>query len=178
MKITISGRAGSGKSTIAKMLADKLKLKHYSMGDLQREIARQKRISLLELGKIEEKNPELDKYIDRFQRNLENKEDNFIVDSRLGFHFIPSSTKIFLDVELDESARRIFAQLRDDEKYNNSVEETKKNISRREKSEIKRYKKYYRISHFDKKNYDLVIDTTNLSPQEIVEKIIKFVRKK
>ncbi|HLD89381.1 MAG TPA: cytidylate kinase family protein [Candidatus Nanoarchaeia archaeon] len=177
MKITISGRAGSGKSTVAKIVAKKLKLRHYSMGDMQRQIAGEKGISMLELGKIEEKNPEFDEYIDDFQRNL-GREDNFIVDSRLGFHFIPSSIKIFLDVSLKEGAHRIFNQLREYEKYNTSLENTEKKIVEREKSEIQRYKKYYGIKHFDKKNYDFVIDTTYLSPEEIVEKIIKFCMEK
>ena len=53
MIIVLGGRAGSGKSTIAKEVAKKLGYKHYSMGDLQRNIAKEKGISLLELGKLQ-----------------------------------------------------------------------------------------------------------------------------
>ena len=91
MKITLGGTAGSGKSTAAKLLAKKLGYKHYSMGDFQREIAEEKGISLLELGKLEEKVKSLDEEVDQRQIELGRKEDNFVIDSRLGFHFIPNS---------------------------------------------------------------------------------------
>ena len=52
MIITISGKAGSGKSTVAKSISQKLNLRHYSIGDLMRAMAREKKISLLELNKL------------------------------------------------------------------------------------------------------------------------------
>ena len=55
MIITISGKPGSGKSTIAKILAEKLKLKHYSAGDFRREKAKKLCLSLEEFNKLGEK---------------------------------------------------------------------------------------------------------------------------
>ncbi|MFO8015868.1 MAG: AAA family ATPase, partial [Candidatus Woesearchaeota archaeon] len=49
MKITISGKPGSGKSTVARLVAERLGLNHYSLGDMQREVAREKCISMAEL---------------------------------------------------------------------------------------------------------------------------------
>ena len=69
MIITISGKAGSGKSTIAKELAKKLKLKHYSIGDLMRQIAKEKNISLIELSKLAEKDNSIDKELDNWNIN-------------------------------------------------------------------------------------------------------------
>ncbi len=60
MIITISGKAGSGKSTIAKQLAKKLGLKHYSTGDFMRQMAKDKGVSLLELSRIAEKDKSID----------------------------------------------------------------------------------------------------------------------
>ncbi|MCH9028900.1 MAG: nucleoside monophosphate kinase, partial [Bacteroidetes bacterium] len=65
MIITISGKAGSGKSTVAKELARKLELKHYSIGDLMRQMAKEKNISLTELGKLAEKDDSIDKELDK-----------------------------------------------------------------------------------------------------------------
>src|SRR3989338_11659150 len=96
MIIVISGRAGSGKSTIAKALSKRLNLKHYSMGDLTRQVAKERGITLLELGKLEESDDSIDRAIDNKQREL-GKGDNFVIDGRLSAFFIPHATfKIFL----------------------------------------------------------------------------------
>ena len=106
MIITISGKPGSGKSTIAKIIAKKLNLRYYSMGDIQRQIAKEKNITINELGKLEEKSDEIDKQIEEKQENLGKDEDNFILDSRLGYHYIPNSLKLFL--QLPKSNLHIF----------------------------------------------------------------------
>ena len=120
MIITISGKPGSGKSTIAKELAKKLKLKHFSIGDFMREMAKDKNISLLELSELSEEDKSIDKELDNKQIQLGKREDNFIIDSRLGFHFIPNSVKIFLEVEIKESAKEwnYFLANENYEKYN------------------------------------------------------------
>ena len=91
MIITISGIAGSGKSTVAKLLAKKLNYKHYSIGDFMREIAKQRKTTLLELSKEAEKDSSIDKELDQKQIELGKTQDNFVIDSRLGFHFIKNS---------------------------------------------------------------------------------------
>jgi cytidylate kinase len=174
MIIALGGKAGSGKSVVAKLLAKKLKFKHYSMGDLQREIAEQRNISIFELSKLEEKNPQIDKEVDNLQINLGKREDNFIIDSRLGFHFIPKAKKIFLDCDFEVRAKRILND-RARKEDNKNLEKAKDNIKVREKSEILRYKKYYNVNPYDKKKYEFVLDTTNSNPEAIVDKIISML---
>ncbi|MBW2982554.1 cytidylate kinase family protein [Candidatus Woesearchaeota archaeon] len=177
MRITIGGTAGSGKSTVAKLLAKQLGYKHYSMGDFQREIAEERGISLLELGKLEEKDRSFDEEVDQRQIDLGRKEDDFVIDARLGFHFIPNSIKIFLDADFEERAKRILSdKIR--KEHNVNMENTKKNMKTRKVSEQKRYKEYYNIDPYDKKHYDLVVDTTEISPEKAAEKILEFVKKK
>ena len=53
----------------------------------------------------------------------------------------------------------------------------KKEIKRREESEKQRYQEYYHIDHYDKNNYDLLIDTTNSNPEEITKGILEFIHK-
>ena len=107
MIITIAGKPGSGKTTIAKMLAERLGYKYYSCGLFMRNLAEKKGTSLNAFIKMAEMDPSIDKEIDEWQTQLGKKENNFILDSRLGFHFIPKSFKIFLDVDLDVSAERL-----------------------------------------------------------------------
>jgi predicted cytidylate kinase len=171
MIIALGGKAGSGKSTVAKLLAKKLNYRHYSMGDLQREIAKERNISIFKLGELEEKDPQIDKEVDNLQISLGNKEDNFVIDSRLGFHFIPKAKKIFLDANFEVRAIRI---LNDNARKedNKNLEKAKENIKQREKSEILRYKKYYNLNPYDKKKYDIVIDTSDGKPKQIVKNIL------
>ncbi|MFH1276030.1 MAG: (d)CMP kinase [Candidatus Woesearchaeota archaeon] len=179
MIITISGTAGSGKSTVGKLLAKKLGYKHYSMGDLQRQIAQQRNITLVELQKLEEKDPSIDQDLDQMQVKLGEKEDNFVIDGRLSFHFIPNSLKIFLDSDLEIRAKRIFTDKISDRstEKNISLEDTKQKMKEREDSEIKRYKKYYNLNPYDKTNYDLICDASEMTIEENANVIIKFIIK-
>ena len=178
MIITISGALGSGKSTVAKILVEKFNLKHYSTGDFMREIAAKRGITLLELSKLAETDRSIDKELDNYQIQLGKDEDNFIIDARLGWHFIPNSIKIFLDVTDEEAAKRIFKEGRTDEKYNTDLNATLENIKNRRASEIKRYQDYYNLNYYDHNNYDLVVDTTEIPAEEVAEKIIKFIEEK
>lgn len=168
---------GSGKTTVAKRIAKKLKLKHYSTGDLRGKIALKHGMNIDELNKIGEKERWTDKEIDDYQKRLGKTKDNFIIDGRLGWYFIPKSIKIFLDVKLKEGAKRIFmAGKRPDEKKYRSINEALEEIKKRINSDKKRYKKYYNITPYLKKHYDLWLDTTNLAKEEVVDKVLKFVK--
>lgn len=176
MIITISGTPGSGKSTVGKLLAKKLGYKRYSSGDFMRDMAERMKISLLELSKQAETDRSIDEEIDRRQIELGKTEDDFVIDGRLSFHFIPNSVKIFLDAEIKERAKRIYKD-RVRQEANVTLENTEQNIKTREESEKKRYLEYYNLDPYDKKHYDLIIDTTNLNPEQAVERIIKFIQK-
>ncbi len=126
MIITISGIAGSGKSTVAKLLAKKLNYKHYSIGDFMRELAKERGTTLLELSKEAEKDKSIDKELDKKQTELGKTKDNFVIDSRLGFHFIRNSKKIFLEVQLNEAAKRILKEKRQHEQYKDIQESIEK----------------------------------------------------
>ncbi len=176
MIIAISGKAGSGKSTTAKELASKLNLKHYSIGDLMRQIAKEKGISLMELSKLAEKDPSIDKELDNKQIDLR-KKDNFVIDGRLTAFFIPNAgLKVFLDCDDGVRAERIMKEGRKDENSSN-IEELMEKIRQREQSEKKRYREIYNTDYSDKKLYDLIIDTTNIKAGEVVKKIISALGK-
>ena len=172
MIVTISGKAGSGKSTIARLLAKKLNLEHYSIGDLMREMARERKISLLELSERAEEDKAIDRELDKKQIQL-GKKDDLVIDSRLAAFFIPQADfKIFLDCDDKVRAERIMKDNREIEKSKN-IDEAIKKIKKREESERKRYKEYYDVDYCKKELYDFVIDTSDLSVGEVVERIIK-----
>lgn len=180
MIISLSGTGGSGKSTIAKKLSEKLAWPRYYMGGLRREIAAQRGMTLAEYNKLGEVDPETDKEVDEHQKELGEKEDNFIIEGRTSWYFIPHSLKIYLDVEASEGAKRVFSHLQQENKRNeghslDNVEAVKKSVKERQKSDTLRYKKYYNIDVYDPKNYDFYLDTTNLSPEESFEQVYSFI---
>jgi cytidylate kinase len=178
MIITINGTPGSGKSTVAKFLAKKLRLKHYSMGDLRRKMALERGMNIDELDKLGEKNVWTDKDVDDYQKKLGKKEDNFVIDGRLSWHFIPSSLKIFLKADLKKAAERIFKKGRKSEKKYKNSGEVLKEIKSRMNSEAKRYKKYYKITDVNAlKNYDIVIDTSYLTIPQMEKAVYNAVKK-
>ena len=177
MIITISGKAGSGKSSVAKLVAKKLKLKHYSIGDLMRGVAKEKNISLNELGKLAEKDDSVDMELDKKTIELR-EEDNFVIDGRLTAYFLPyAGLKVFLDCDDEVRVGRIMKDRRDDEK-SKSLKDLVGKIKEREDSERKRYKKLYKIDYHDKKLYDLFIDTTKLDVGEVSRKVLEAVKEK
>lgn len=176
MKITISGVPGSGKSSVAKALAEKLNLKHYSAGDIRRELAAEKGMSILEYNRWDEVKHEGDRAADELIKNKGEKEENIVVDGRIPFHFIPDSVKVFLKVEPLVGAERVISLKRNAEKYSD-LKEAMKKLEEREESDAKRFKELYQIPDYrDEKNFDLVLDTTKTKAEEIVEKIIRFIR--
>lgn len=183
MIITISGVPGSGKSTVARLVAKKLGFRHYSAGDFMREIAEKRGMSLLELGKAAEKDRSIDRELDERTIQLGKKEDDFVMDSRLAYHFIPNSLKVFLEADAKEAARRIFGDVRKKlggrkvEKESTSLAATLAAIKRRKESEQVRYRKYYNLNPYDEKQYDLVIDTTKATPDKVAEKVVTAVKK-
>ena len=176
MIITIGGRAGSGKSTVAKIVAKKLNLKHYSIGDLLRSNAKEKRVGVLELSKQMEDDPQIDNKLDEKQKQLGKEEGNFVIDGRLSAFFIPKAKfKIFLDADEKTRAERILKDKRELEE-NKDIKRTIENIKNRERSEAKRYEEYYGFDCYDQSKYDIIIDTTNLSVEKVVDEIISKVK--
>ena len=176
MRITISGKAGSGKSTVAKLLSEKLNLKHYSIGDLMRAMAKERGISLLEFNRLAEKDRSIDLELDNKLKELGKSKNDFVVDGRLTAFFIPhADARIFLDAADKTRAQRILKDKRQQEKSKN-LKEAISSIKKREESEKIRYKKYYGTDYFDRKLYNFIIDTTMLNPQQVVDNIIKFVK--
>jgi predicted cytidylate kinase len=168
--ITISGTPGSGKSTVANLLQNKLGIEYIYSGMIFRETAEEYNMNLEDFGKYCEEDSEDDKKLDQKQVNLL-KKGNIILEGRLAgwlaFKNDISALKVFIDADLDTRVERIIKREDGDSK------QRKKEIIDRERSETLRYKKYYNIDLKDKTVYDLVIDSSEKKPEEIVDLILK-----
>lgn len=170
MIISITGLPGSGKTTVIKQLSESLGVPWYSVGNLRGKMAEERGMTIDELNSLGETEAFTDKDVDDYQTKLGESGESFVIDGRLSWHFIPNSFKVFLDVDPDVGAQRIYSASqkgeRDDEKAYTSVEEVKRHIAERVASDVRRYQKYYGIDFLDRSNYDLVLDTTNLTIDE------------
>lgn len=175
MIITICGPAGSGKSTVSKFLAEHLGYNHYSMGDMRRKMAAEHEMTLAELNKLGETEDFTDKDVDEFQKEIGKKEDNFVIDGRMSWHFIPHSVKIYLDADINIRTKREFENDKLSEKFQ-TLEEAKEGIIKRDESDGLRYNKYYNLDVHNKNQFDFVIDASDLTPEQTVEKILEYLK--
>ena len=171
--ISISGELASGKGTVSKLLAEELDYTIYRNGEYVRKLAKEKGLDITSFNSYLNEHPEIDKQIEKSAAEYAETHDHFIIDARLGWYAVPNSFKIYLTIDIDEAAKRALNDKarKDTEKFV-TIEEQKADIERRYKMENERYFKIYGIHKEDLNNYDLVIDTTKLTPEEVKEKIL------
>ncbi len=173
MRITISGPPGSGKTTACNRLSETLGLKAVVFGKIFREIAAEKNISLVELGKMAEEDPSIDKNID--ERILETARENedIILESRLSAYMLSRNGipafKIYIEASPEVRMERI--GIREGDTLEKAVSDTLE----RQASEAKRYMMYYGIDINDMSVYDLIINTDNLDPDGVLNTILKAI---
>ena len=176
MIITISGLHGTGKSTIAKLIAEKLKIQYYSPGQIFRVLALETNMTLEEFTEYVEENPDIDKKLDSKIIEIAQK-GNIVIDSQLSGYILKTIAdfKILLTCTLETRVKRM------SERDSSSYEEKLKETALREKSELERFKRLYNIDLNDQEElsqmYDLVINTENLTVEEILEKILFTLEK-
>jgi cytidylate kinase len=164
--IVIGGLHGTGKSTCAKLLAEKLGLRYASAGGIFRAIAKEKRMRIEEFSKYAEKHHEIDREVD--SRVIQaSKSGNIVIEGQIAASLVNTpDIKVFLTAP--ERVRIERLSYRDGKSKEESLRETKI----REASERKRYMETYGIDVSDFSGYNLIIDTSKWSA-EAVTRIIK-----
>ena len=173
MQITFSGRLGSGKSTVCAILKEKYGYEIYSTGTVQRKVAEEMGIDTLELNKRMRENPELDHIIDDavVKISRERAGDKLIYDSRMAWHFAENTFKVYMFVDPTVAAKRVIAADRGNVEKYNTVEEARERLIDRSIEENQRFKLIYGVDNFDYNNYNLIIDSTSATPEQIAEAI-------
>ena len=175
---SITGKLGSGKSTVCKMIRDRYDYEIFSTGAIQREVAREMGISTLELNKRMKQDHSLDTRIDEATTRLsrERRDCRLIFDSRMAWHFAEDTFKIFLTVDPTVAAQRVMANPRDSEERYRSVEEARDKLVERSRVEQSRFRELYGVDYCDYGNYNLVVDSSARTPEEIVDIIWEAFR--
>jgi len=167
--LTISGFAGSGKTTVARGLSQKLGYAHISAGDAFREVARERGMSLEQLSTLAEAQPEIDKMVDRRQAELAQSCENAVVDGRLSGWVLKADIGVWLKAPLEVRAERIAG--REGKRKAAALNET----SLRDSSETRRYNTFYDIDVTNLDIYDLVIDTVHWDQYTVIALIAQAV---
>ncbi|WP_295591513.1 (d)CMP kinase [uncultured Methanobrevibacter sp.] len=171
MIITIGGLAGTGTTTLAEVLSEKLDVPYISAGFIFREMAAERGMTVLEFGEFAEGNDDIDKEIDKRQAEKAKSAENLIVEGRLSAFFVDNADlRICLMTPFDVRSKRI-AQRED-----KSVEIAKEEIITREKSEALRYKEIHNIDISNMEIYDLIVNTDSFDPESISEIIIQTLK--
>ena len=129
-----------------------------------------------------EEDKSVDEELDRRTEKFGKEMDNFVIDGRVAWHFIPNSIKVFVKIDLKAAAARVFADTvagkeeRSEESENISLEETMKNMEERMELNRARYKRLYGIDYLDDNNYDIVVDTTESGIEETKEKVLNQIK--
>lgn len=179
MHITIAGNLGSGKSTISKIIQEKYGFEIYSTGTIQRNLAKELGKSTLEMNQLMCNDPQYDNMIDDATTRTarENIHKDIIFDSRLAWNFVEKSFKVFVSVAIDEAAKRVFNDSRGDVEKYTSLEDTKNQLKARAQTENIRFKDMYDLEYFNFSNYNLIVDSSYNSSEEIAKIVMDEAKK-
>ena len=178
--IVVSGMPGCGSSTVARLLAKKMKLKFFSAGDYTKKVAREEeKIDKKQTERIVDfwktdrgKSKEHHLSVEELQQNLA-KKGKIVIESKLGIRFLKADFKIWLRAPLRTRAERYVE--RDKIPLDNAI----KFLREKDNTERKNWKRIYGFDYFDQeKEADTVIGTGDKLPGEIVDIIIKFMGNK
>lgn len=169
MIIAIAGPIGVGKSTVARGLASALGYRYVSGGEVFRDMARERGISVTDVNKLAEHDPALDRELDRRQRELARAGD-CVVESRLAGWMVDADLKVWLRAPVEIRAARVARR------EGQPVDAAAAELVERERSEWARYKALYDIDVTDLSPYHLVIDTSYWNAESITETLAGLVR--
>ena len=163
MRITITGDLGSGKTTVCRELSRKFDMQVFSTGSIHRKIAVSMGMSAYDLNIYMETHPEIDQLIDGELIKLSDFEGNIAIDSRMAWHFVEDTYDVFLTTDETTAAQRVVSDERGPSEAYSDVRHAIELLRARKQSENFRYKEKYNVDCLDFLNYDLILDTTDIS---------------
>jgi cytidylate kinase len=173
MLVTISGLPGSGKTTVARLVAAALGLEHVYAGNMFRRQAEEQGLTLAEYVRRAETDPSIDRLLDDRMRERARAGDA-VLEGRLAAFMAAEAgvpaLKVFLDASEAVRAGRIAGR------EGGATVERLSEIQAREASDRRRYQELYGVDYHDRDRYDLVMDTDRRPPEDVAREIIAHAR--
>lgn len=168
--VTVTGQSGAGVSTVTDKLAAALEYRKFSAGGLFRSLALRYDMSVDKLNEYSKDNSIIDREIDTLIRRL-GEGNEIVLDSRLGFYWIHSSFKVYLTVDPEVAAKRIHEDIVNGRRTGEeavSVAHASSSVREQSENTMARYFENYGIDISNTNPFDLVIDTADKTPGEVV----------
>ena len=164
LRIAISGPSGCGKTTVSTLTAKTLNLPciNYTFKNIAKEL----NISFEEVLRRAQEDFSFDKTVDKKQIELA-EASSCVLGSRLAIWLLnQADLKVYLRASIDVRSKRI------QKREGGDIEKIKADTNLRDLEDTRRYKELYGIDNTKYEKADLIIDTDNLVPENIVEKIL------
>jgi len=169
MIISFAGLHGTGKSTIAKRIAQHFDFTFYSTGMAFRELAKLKKMTLEDFSRYSEDHLEIDRLLDDKIKLLAETGNSYVFDGQLPAFMLGHLNNFCILLTCDDNVRLERMASRD----NRSIEDQQKETIAREESERERFIQLYNLDILDPgtilKNFNLIVDTTELNIEEILK---------
>lgn len=147
-----------------------------------RQILSREGLSLAEYNKRANDDHALDEVVDEKLRQLRTKKD-IVVDSRLGFYWIPESFKVYLDLDMEVATVRIFTDAAKNKgrsgtgEAQGSLASVTNEVRARMEDERRRFRAMYHVDPYDLAHFDLIVDTSRHNPQTVALTIYDSYRR-
>ncbi|HSV05855.1 MAG TPA: nucleoside monophosphate kinase [Candidatus Binatus sp.] len=174
MLITISGLPGSGKTTVAQLVARTLGLEHVYAGDIFRKQAEAQGLTLEEYQRRAETDHSIDRALDDQMRSRAAR-GNAVLEGRLAAFMAEAAGQTALRVFLD--APEPIRAVRIAGREGGGTSERLREIQAREASDARRYRVIYGVDYHDPAHYDLVLHSDGRSPEELAAEIVEHARR-
>lgn len=173
--ITVGGPPGAGTTTFSKKLAEILGLRYVYAGEIFREEAKRRGLTLEEFSRMAEEKEEIDKNLDRLML-AEIKKGGVVAEGRLTGPLAKMEGvecfSIWMDAHPGIRARRI------KEREGGDLRDILRRMREREESERRRYMNIYGIDIYDLSLYDLIIETSFITPKEEIKLALDELEKR
>ena len=170
--ITIGGPHGTGKSTYAKIISKELGIRYVSAGQLFRDLAREKGVTLEELSKEAAEHSEIDQMIDE-RSTEEAKKGGVVIEGQLAAWMARNTAQVRICLKAPDRVRFTRIAHRD----NITHETAKRQTREREQTQRSRYRRYYGIDVDDMSVYNLILDTGNRSVESVSGELLSRIRR-
>ena len=168
MKIAVSGKSGCGNTSVCRLMSERLELSFINF--TFRSLAAEKELSLAKVLENAAKDDWWDKEVDSRQVAMAKKASGCVLGSRLAIWLLKDADlKVYLKASPETRALRIVRREGGD------LKETTAFTIERDRQDRERYLRIYNIDNDDYSFADLIVETDNMSIEEISSSIIDAV---
>ncbi len=171
VRVAISGKSGCGNTTVSRLLADTLKVEfiNYTF----RMMAEEQGVSFEEMARMAEEDDKWDRYLDNRQVE-EARRGSCVLASRLAIWLLKGEADLTVYLRASREVRAARIHRREGGDY----QETLRHTEARDRRDRARYLRLYEIDIDDWEFADLVIDTEQYLPEEIVRVVVQELERR